>query len=305
MLVRHHVAARLGAAALAPALLLAPGSAQAAPATTSTSSMPTSSMSTSLPTSATQLAAIGVPSSSLLTSAALRDRALQLLASAENGTTDWRDQYGYIEYNVEGGAGMNRGYTGGLVGFTSRTNDMYVVVRSYVRAKPRNNPLARYLPALRRVDGSSSAVGLRRSFMTAWRKAAKDPVFRRVQDRAVDSMYLLPAVRQARADKLGELGQFIYFDALVMHGSGPGSRSFEGIRAAAIRAAKTPARGGNQARYLDAFLDRRVAAMRAESADIDVSRVETAQRRFLEAGNLALTPPLRWSVYGTSFSISG
>lgn len=298
MHVRHHVAATLGAAALVPALVLAPVCAQAAPATTSRPAALSDTVSTSQP------AAIGVPASSQLTSGPLRDRALQLLASAENGTTDWRDQYGYIEYNVEDGAGMNRGYTGGLVGFTSRTNDMYVVVRDYVRAKPRNNPLARYLPALRRVDGSSSAVGLRRSFMKAWRRAAKDPVFRRVQDRAVDSMYLGPAVRQARADKLGELGQFIYFDALVMHGSGPGSRSFEGIRAAAMRAAATPARGGNQTRYLDAFLDRRVAAMRAESADIDVSRVETAQRRFLEAGNLALTPPLRWSVYGTSYSIS-
>ncbi len=284
--------------------LLAPAATAAAPAPRHTEAVTTQAVTTEAVTTAAIAPGLPVPAARSLTEPVLRDRAMQVLATAENGTLDWRAQYGYIEYNVESGRGLNRGYTGGLVGFTSRTHDMYAVVRAYVRAKPRGNRLARYLPALRAVDGTSSARGLRSGFLRAWRASAADPVFRRVQDRAVQSMYLGPAVRQARADGLGELGQFIYFDAIVMHGAGPGSRSFQGIRAAANRVARTPARGGNQRRYLDAFLDRRVAAMRAEYVDADVSRVETAQRRFLRAGNLALRPPLRFSVYGTSYTIS-
>ena len=33
-------------------------------------------------------------------------------------------------------------------------------------------------------------------------------------------------------------------------------------------------------------------------------QVDTAQRRFLEEGNLHLTAPLRWSVYGDPYRIA-
>jgi chitosanase len=54
---------------------------------------------------------------------------------------------------------------------------------------------------------------------------------------------------------------------------------------------------------LDAFLDERVVEMHKEAAHDDVSRIETAQRRFLREGNLGLNAPLRWSVYGDAYSI--
>jgi len=89
-----------------------------------------------------------------------------------------------------------------------------------------------------------------------------------------------------------------------MHGPGNDGVSFGGIRKTAMSKAKTPAQGGNETTYLNAFLDARKAAMLTEEAHSDTSRVDTAQRVFLQAGNLNLDPPLNWKVYGDSFSIA-
>src|SRR5260370_34705188 len=110
---------------------------------------------------------------------------------------------------------------------------MLQLVRAYVAAAP-DGPLAPFLPALRRVDGTASHRGLGPPFVAAWRRAARDPVFRRLQMAELDRVYFDSAVRRAKADGLGTLGQFIYYDAIVMHGPGPGPSSFGGIRARAI-----------------------------------------------------------------------
>jgi chitosanase len=232
-----------------------------------------------------------------LATPAKRDIAMQLVSSAENSTLDWRAQYGYLE-----DIGDGRGYTGGLIGFTSGTADMLLLVQNYTTAEP-DNPLAPFLPALHAVDGSASHAGLGESFERAWGAAAGDPVFRRAQDALLDSMYFDPAVSRARKDGLGALGQFIYYDAIVMHGPGSDGSSFGGIRSAALAKAKTPAEGGDETRYLNAFLDVRVRVMREEAAHDDVSRVSTEQRVFVREGNLDLHTPLRWKVYGDPYRI--
>lgn len=107
----------------------------------------------------------------------------------------------------------------------------------------------------------------------------------------------------AKQDGLSALGQFIYYDAMVMHGPGDDPASFGGIRAAAHAKARPPSAGGDQVRYLGAFLDVRVTAMKREEAHSDTGRVDDAQRVFLRAGNLNLTPPLRWKVYGDLYVI--
>jgi chitosanase len=43
--------------------------------------------------------------------------------------------------------------------------------------------------------------------------------------------------------------------------------------------------------------------MKLEEAHSDTSRVDTAQRVFLNQGNLDLNTPLRWKVYGEAYSI--
>ncbi|MDO5711563.1 MAG: chitosanase [Micrococcales bacterium] len=226
-----------------------------------------------------------------------------ILSSAENSSLQWEKQYGYIEYNVEGNAAENRGYTGGIVGFTSKTHDMLLLAQAYTKATP-NNPLARFLPALKKADGTSSAAGLGSAFVGAWKKAAATTGFKVAQREAADRMYLRPAVVAAQADGLGRLGQFIYYDAMVMHGPGTDPLSFDGMRAAALRTAKPPAKGGNQTTYLHAFLDVRIRAMQAEEAHRDISRISAAQRVWLRSGNLRLALPLSWSVYSDRYSIT-
>jgi chitosanase len=227
-----------------------------------------------------------------------KEIALELVSSAENSTLDWRTSFSYIE-----DIGDGRGYTAGIVGFCSGTGDMLDLVEDYTRREP-DNILAPYLPALREVNNTDSHAGLDPDFPRDWRTAANDPVFQEAQESLRDSVYFDPAVRQAQQDGLAALGQFIYFDALIEQGPGEGSTSFGGIRTAAMSTARTPAQGGDQNAYLNAFLDARKAAMMTEKAHSDTSRVDTEQRVFLQAGNLDLNPPLSWKVYGDPYQIA-
>ncbi|OLZ73755.1 chitosanase [Streptomyces amritsarensis] len=228
---------------------------------------------------------------------AKKEIAMKIVSSAENSSLDWKAQYKYIE-----DIGDGRGYTAGIIGFCSGTGDMLDLVEHYTQVKP-GNVLAKYLPALRDVDGSDSHAGLDPNFTRDWAKAARDAEFRKAQDHERDRVYFNPSVRQGKADGVGVLGQFIYYDAIVMHGDGTDPASFRNIRKRALSKAEPPSRGGNETAWLNAFLDARVWAMKQEEAHSDTSRVDTAQRVFLRKGNLNLNTPLDWKVYGDSFHI--
>src|SRR4051812_13347860 len=75
-----------------------------------------------------------------------KEIAMRLVSCAENSSLDWKAQYAYIEYNVEGNEKENRGYTAGIIGFTSKTHDMLEVVEYYEKIAP-GNRLSEYLPA--------------------------------------------------------------------------------------------------------------------------------------------------------------
>jgi chitosanase len=240
---------------------------------------------------------VPAPSGTDLTNPTKKDIAMQLVSSAENSSLNWKDQYVYLE-----DIGDGRGYTGGVIGFCSGTGDMLELIQHYTKLKP-SNPLAKYLPALQKVDGSDSHDGLGSGFEAAWKSAAADPAFQQAQNDERDRVYFNPAVDQAKKDGLRALGQFIYYDALVMHGPGDDSESFGGIRAAAMKHAKTPAQGGDEATYLNAFLDARVKVMQQEAAHDDISRVEDEQRVFLNNKNFDLNTPLSWKTYGDSYKI--
>ncbi|WP_033219386.1 chitosanase [Kitasatospora phosalacinea] len=230
---------------------------------------------------------------------AKKEIAMELVSSAENSSLDWKAQYKYIE-----DIGDGRGYTAGVIGFCSGTGDMLELVQHYTDLKP-GNVLAKYLPALERVDGTDSHSGLGSAFVNDWKTAAKDTVFQRAQNDERDRVYFNPSVKQAKADGLRALGQFVYYDAIVMHGPGSSSDSFGGIRATAMKKAKTPAQGGDEATYLKAFLDARKVIMKQEEAHADTSRVDTEQLVFLNAKNFDLNPPLKWKVYGDPYQING
>ncbi|MCT9092802.1 chitosanase [Streptomyces sp. ASQP_92] len=228
---------------------------------------------------------------------AKKDIAMQLVSSAENSSLDWKAQYKYIEDIKDG-----RGYTAGIIGFCSGTGDMLDLVKLYTSRKP-GNVLAKYLPALEKVNGSASHKGLDPNFTKDWKTAASDSAFKQAQNDERDRVYFNPAVKQGKSDGIGTLGQFMYYDAIVMHGDGSDPTSFSSIRKRALAKAKPPSQGGNETTYLNAFLDARVWAMQQEEAHSDTSRVDTEQRVFLKKGNLDLDTPLDWKVYGDPYHI--
>ncbi|KRN28763.1 csn protein [Lactobacillus selangorensis] len=230
----------------------------------------------------------------------LRATAFALVSSAENSTTDYPKQYAYIE-----DIGDGRGYTGGIIGFTSRTGDMFDVVRKYVELRPHHNGLVKYLSALKAVKGTDSHQGLGQPFEQAWQKAAHDKEFIAAQNAILNRQYLNVALRYARRDQLGPLGQYIYYDALVVHGPGTthDKTSFQGIRRSAWRLAKTPAQGGDEGKYLNAFLDARTPIMKREKAHRDLSRLKV-QRRLIREKKFNLQLPLRWTMYGDKYHLT-
>lgn len=230
---------------------------------------------------------------------AKKEIAMQLVSSAENSSLNWKAQYGYIEDIKDG-----RGYTAGIIGFCSGCGDMLKLVEYYNKIAP-GNVLAKYIPALKKIGSfNPTHAGLDPNFTKDWKAAAKDVKFQEAQNYERDRAYFNPAANQGIADGIHTLGQFIYYDAMVVHGPGSDADSFGGIRAAAMKKAKTPAQGGNETTYLNAFMDARNVIMKKEAAHSDISRIETAQRVFLKAGNLNLDVPLNWSVYGDKFSIT-
>jgi chitosanase len=159
--------------------------------------------------------------------------------------------------------------------------------------------LAKYLPALRSVNNTDSHAGLDPNFTRDWKTAAADPVFQAAQESERDRVYFNPSVADGKADGVRALGQFAYYDASVMHGYD----GFRSIRSRALLKARPPSQGGNEVTWLNTFLDERVVEMKKEEAHSDTSRVDTAQRVFLNNGNLDLNTPLTFAVYGEQFSI--
>lgn len=232
-----------------------------------------------------------------LAAPAKKDLAQKLIAGAESSTLDWRSTYGSIEDSGDGD-----GYCAGTIGFCSGTHDMLILVEHYTKEHP-DNGLASYLPALREVDGSDSHEGLDPGFVAAWRTEARLPEFREAQDTERDGAYFDPAVRLAKLDGLGTLGQFVYYDAMVHHGPSSDTDGFYGMRERAMEKARTPSDGGSEKEYLTAFLDVRRAEMLRKRPGTDTSRIDTEQRAFLEAGNLTLRTPLEWETYGESYRV--
>jgi chitosanase len=238
--------------------------------------------------------------------ASTKEIALEIVSTAENSTLNWWEQYGYIE-----DLGDQRGYTAGLMGFCSGTGDMLEVINHYTQLKP-GNALAGFIPELNRLeslyashdydlnDASADTSRLGNPFMQAWRQSAADPLFQESQRWERDRVYYNPAATLATQDGLGALGRFIYFDAAVNMGAADTS-GFQKIRSSAMAKATLPSRGGNEAAYLSAFLQARLAVM-GGGAYGPVDRVKV-QQSWASGGNLTLTAPLSWTMYGDPFSL--
>lgn len=237
---------------------------------------------------------IGYQSEDTIKSGQLRDTTFSLVSSAENSSTDYQKQYRYIQ-----DIGDGRGYTAGIIGFTTKNGDLLQVVLDYQKLRP-DNELVRYLPALKQIEGTASHVGLGKNFVQAWKMASKDKYFIQAQNQVLNQQYMKPALKAAKEDNLGPLGQYIYYDAIVVHGPGNDKDSFGGIRKEAKLESRSPVH--NQGVLLRTFLKVRTKVMLKESAHHDLSRIK-AQKKFIKEKNFALKRPLEWRMYGDSFEL--
>ncbi len=234
-----------------------------------------------------------------------RHVADQILSVFENSTTTIR--YDYIE-----DIGDGRGYTAGRAGFCTACGDLLDVVRQYTAADP-DNPLAGYLPALRRLaaDWSDSHDGLD-GIEDAWREAAADPAFRQAQDTVNDRLYYDPAMELARQQGVrSPLGLVVVYDTAVQHGLGDGPDTLDSIIERTVGSAGGgPADGVDERSWLAEFLAVRRETLENPGSDDtaevwgqSVGRVD-ALRQLLDEGNLELRTPLTIEPFGTSFDIS-
>ena len=138
-----------------------------------------------------------------ISSGKLRKEVFALVSSAENSSTDYAEQYAYIE-----DIGDGRGYTAGIIGFTTGTGDLLEVVERYTELESENE-LKKYIPALELVNGTDSHDGLGDSFEKAWIDAAQSKEMIQAQNDILDEQYMNIALQYAREDGLRPLGQYI------------------------------------------------------------------------------------------------
>jgi chitosanase len=229
----------------------------------------------------------------------MEDKVVSLF---ENSTP--QIQYAFIA-NINDG----RGYTAGRAGFTSGTGDMLEVVKEYTAQVP-NNALARYLPALQRVNRSSSVAGLE-GIVQAWELAATDSRFIAAQDSVNDRLNRKPARQLAASLGLKlPFSRLAIYEAGIQHGFGGDFDSVNKIAdRASIAAHGAPAMGVDEKTWLQAFLterrkdllnpaDQSTAAGWAAS----VSRADAMQSIY-DSGNFNLEKPITLTVYGDTFTI--
>ena len=229
---------------------------------------------------------------------AKKDIAMQLVSSAENSSLDWRAQYR-----------VHRGH----------------------RRRPRlHRRHHRLLLRHRRHAGARRALHRSASPATCW-PSTSPPCARWTARDSHDGLdrlprglgegrrghcvpagpgrrarpgLLQPRGQQGKADGLRALGQFVYYDAIVMHGGGDDGTSFGGIRKRALDKAKPPAQGGDET-DLPERVPRRPG--RGDEARGGAQRHQPGRHRAAgvpQQRQPRPAPPLAWKVYGDSFKIS-
>lgn len=232
---------------------------------------------------------------------ARKHRAAQITSSFENSTTAL--QYGYVQNITDG-----RGLTAGRAGFTSGTGDLLLVVERYQQLRP-GNRLVRFLPALRAANGSASTRGLS-GFASVWQAAARsDPQQRRAQDDIESQLYFQPAMRYARRHHIvTALGQAALWDTIIQHGDGSDVDGLGRILNETVTAMTGSVKGNEHVWMLRFLAIRRAHLMHAADRRTrtawreSVGRVD-ALNALARHDKWTLSPPLRWTVYGDTFTL--
>ena len=220
-------------------------------------------------------------------------RAEQFTSIFENDTIEL--QYDYVE-NIDDG----RGFTCGRAGFTTATGDALQVVQLYTNKKS-DNPLAKYLPELKRLaeKGSANTDNLG-GFENAWKKAAKDSAFRAVQDAVVDELYYQPSAKRADAAGLKfALSRAVLYDTIIQHGEGDDPDGLPALlKRTENQAGGTPKKGIDEKQWLKTFLKvRRADLLDPYNKDTKEEWSQSVDRcdafsEILNNGNLDLRGPI-------------
>jgi chitosanase len=228
-------------------------------------------------------------------------KALQMTTACENSTTK-------LQYNYAENIGDGRGVTFGFVGFCTGTYDGNMLIKYYTKLNP-SNTLAKYIPALDAIDsGSHSQNGGDSNPGTSGLdgfikdvNSCTDPLFKQAQIYMADQLYWNPAVKIA--DSIGAknpLTQAFIYDMCVNHGE-DGAQDF--VNKAKNALGGTPGTGIDENAFLSKVMDLRYSYLKTEdSAGSD--RVN-AFRRILTSGNVGLSAPFSFTVYGDAFTIDG
>jgi chitosanase len=140
----------------------------------------------------------------------------------------------------------------------------------------------KFLPRLRELaeEESDSVEGLS-GFTKAWEIAARDAVFRKVQDDITDRVYYQPAMRYVHTLGLQTaLAQAAIYDTIIQHGGGEDPDSLSAIVERTNQAVKgTPAEGVDEQIWLANFLKlRREDLAHAYNADTRAEWSESVGR---------------------------
>jgi chitosanase len=229
----------------------------------------------------------------------LKKTCLQLTTTCENGSTTFN--YNYAE-NIDDG----RGITFGIIGFTTGTYDGNELIKYYTRLNPNNN-LAKYIPALDRIDSGSRDDDDRNDDVTGLEnfindvKACDDPLFRQAQLHQLDLHYWNPAVKIN--DSIGaknNLTMAFIYDMCVNHGA-DGAQDFIDEVKEDING--TPATGIDEDEFLSWLMDYRYDYLKKDDPD-GAKRVK-AYEQLLDDGNVDLILPFDFTVYGDTYKIDG
>ncbi|KAJ3122129.1 hypothetical protein HK098_003108 [Nowakowskiella sp. JEL0407] len=147
-----------------------------------------------------------------------------------------------------------RGYTSGMVGFTTATHDAIQVIDIYRASSSNATEFDALYPTIQRINatGSSSVSGLD-GYCDAWKSASTKLEFRTAQIQLTDKLYFNPS--QALADALGlrtPLARGQLYDAFIQHG---GESDYDSAPSMVKRTtATTPKQGGSEQTWLTSFL---------------------------------------------------
>ena len=219
------------------------------------------------------------------------DAILSLVSIAENSTTSWWTTYTYIE-----DIGDGRGYTINIVGFCTGTSDFLWFVQNLQKFSP-NHPLVKYLPALIKVDGTSSHAGLD-GLPALIKTLGNDPDYLRATWEAVIHFYWGPAMTAAAQYGLtSPISKGQLYDINLNMGSLSLMRKVQ---------AKSPAQGGDEKVWLAELQSLWLNQITVVDPSLNSRQPDRALmwKSILTKGNVNLDRPITGlSCYGEKFQI--